>query len=136
MFSLEEGATALDYAFAVHEQLGLRALSARVNNDLDTNLLVRSEDDLDSGSRFFSKLYDAGALIQYILYSPAEVAWFVKLCQQGVLPGSKHFMLFVFGRYKPAALPVPGTCGQSHPRPGKRPALARLVHRSSREAMV
>ena len=60
---------------------------------------IRSEDDLESGSLFFSKLYDAGALIQYILYSPAEVAWFVKLCQQGVLPGSKHFMLFVFGRY-------------------------------------
>ncbi|MEW6487483.1 MAG: HD domain-containing protein [Thermodesulfobacteriota bacterium] len=32
VFSLEEGATALDYAFAVHEQLGLRALAARVNN--------------------------------------------------------------------------------------------------------
>jgi len=32
VFSLEEGATALDYAFSVHEQLGLRALSARVNN--------------------------------------------------------------------------------------------------------
>jgi (p)ppGpp synthase/HD superfamily hydrolase len=33
VFSLEEGATALDYAFAVHEQLGLRALSARVNDE-------------------------------------------------------------------------------------------------------
>jgi (p)ppGpp synthase/HD superfamily hydrolase len=32
VFSLEEGASVLDYAFAVHEQLGLRALSARVNN--------------------------------------------------------------------------------------------------------
>lgn len=32
VFSLEEGATALDYAFAVHEQLGLRSLAARVNN--------------------------------------------------------------------------------------------------------
>ncbi len=32
VFSLEEGATALDYAFAVHEQLGLRALAARINN--------------------------------------------------------------------------------------------------------
>ncbi len=33
VFSLEEGATALDYAFAVHEQLGLRALGARVNDE-------------------------------------------------------------------------------------------------------
>lgn len=32
VFSLEEGASALDFAFAVHEQLGLRALSARINN--------------------------------------------------------------------------------------------------------
>ncbi len=61
--------------------------------------IIRSADDLESGSLFFSKLYDAGALIQYILYNPAEVAWFVKLCEQGVLPGSKHLLLFVFGRY-------------------------------------
>ena len=33
VFSLEEGATALDYAFAVHEQLGLRAVSALVNGE-------------------------------------------------------------------------------------------------------
>lgn len=33
VFSLEEGATALDYAFAVHEQLGLRARSAQVNGE-------------------------------------------------------------------------------------------------------
>ncbi len=33
VFSLEEGATALDFAFAVHEQLGLRATSARVNGE-------------------------------------------------------------------------------------------------------
>ena len=41
VFSLEEGATALDYAFAVHEQLGLRARAARVNDEevpLDTVL--------------------------------------------------------------------------------------------------
>ena len=60
---------------------------------------IRSEEDIDSGSQFFSELYRAGTLIQYILYSPAEVAWFVNLCSQGVLPGSKHFLLFVFGSY-------------------------------------
>ncbi|GAB4276523.1 MAG: bifunctional (p)ppGpp synthetase/guanosine-3',5'-bis(diphosphate) 3'-pyrophosphohydrolase [Deferrisomatales bacterium] len=32
VFSLEEGATALDFAFAIHEQLGLRAVGARINN--------------------------------------------------------------------------------------------------------
>ena len=60
---------------------------------------IRSEQDLESASKFFFELYKAGALIQYILYSPAEVAWFVSLCNQGVLPGSKHFLLFVFGSY-------------------------------------
>lgn len=60
---------------------------------------IRREGDLESASAFFNKLYKAGVLIQYILYTPAETAWFVKLCDQGVLPGSKHFLLFVFGRY-------------------------------------
>lgn len=60
---------------------------------------IRTERDLESASAFFNELYKAGALIQYILYTPAETAWFAKLCAQGVLPGSKHFLLFVFGRY-------------------------------------
>ncbi len=41
VFSLEEGVTALDYAFAVHEQLGLRAVGVRINGNpegLDTVL--------------------------------------------------------------------------------------------------
>lgn len=41
VFSLQEGGTALDYAFAVHERLGLKAVSARVNSEevpLDTIL--------------------------------------------------------------------------------------------------
>jgi (p)ppGpp synthase/HD superfamily hydrolase len=33
VFSLEEGATALDFAFAVHEHLGLRATGAQVNDE-------------------------------------------------------------------------------------------------------
>ena len=41
VFAMEEGATALDYAFAVHNGLGLRAVGARINEDsatLDTVL--------------------------------------------------------------------------------------------------
>ena len=60
---------------------------------------IRSEEDLDSAASFFQELYNSGALIQYILYSPAEVAWFVDLCEQGIVPGSRHFLLFVFGSY-------------------------------------
>ncbi len=33
IYSLEEGATALDFAFAVHDQVGLRATSARINDE-------------------------------------------------------------------------------------------------------
>jgi GTP pyrophosphokinase len=33
VFSLEEGATALDFAFAVHDQLGLRATGAKINDE-------------------------------------------------------------------------------------------------------
>ncbi|HSH68696.1 MAG TPA: TGS domain-containing protein, partial [Deferrisomatales bacterium] len=33
VFSLEDGATALDFAFAVHEQIGLRAVGAWVNDE-------------------------------------------------------------------------------------------------------
>ena len=55
---------------------------------------IRSEEDIESGSRFFSELYRAGALIQYILYSPAEVAWFVKLCESGRVARIKTFPAF------------------------------------------
>ena len=61
---------------------------------------IRAEQDIDSASKFFKELYTSGALIQYILYSPAEVTWFVNLCDQGVIPGKKHFLLFVFGSYE------------------------------------
>ncbi|MCG6931061.1 MAG: 3-keto-5-aminohexanoate cleavage protein [Desulfofustis sp.] len=60
---------------------------------------IRDEGDLESASAFFSGLHDAGTLIQYILYTPEEAGWFSKLCQQGAIPGSRHFLLFVFGRY-------------------------------------
>jgi len=60
---------------------------------------ILSDEDLDSGSAFFNELYKAGALIQYILYTPADVVLFVDLCNHGILPGSNHFLLFVFGTY-------------------------------------
>ena len=48
---------------------------------------------------FFTRLYRAGILIQYILYSPEDVSWYEQLCRLGVLPGESHFLLFVIGRY-------------------------------------
>ncbi|NTU60447.1 MAG: bifunctional (p)ppGpp synthetase/guanosine-3',5'-bis(diphosphate) 3'-pyrophosphohydrolase, partial [Deltaproteobacteria bacterium] len=48
VLSLEEGATALDFAFAVHEKLGLRALSARVNGvDAELSAPLRPGDRVE-----------------------------------------------------------------------------------------
>ncbi|MBW1635570.1 MAG: 3-keto-5-aminohexanoate cleavage protein [Deltaproteobacteria bacterium] len=58
----------------------------------DRQWFVRAE-------RFFFRLYRAGILIQYILYSPEDVSWYEQLCRLGVLPGESHFLLFVLGRY-------------------------------------
>ena len=58
-----------------------------------------SEQKYEEGSAFFRELHGAGALIQYILYSPEEARLFTQLCREGFLPGSHHFLLFVFGRY-------------------------------------
>jgi len=68
---------------------------------------IRKERDLESAAQFFSELHKNGVLVQYILYSPAETAWFRKLCDDGVVPGEKHFLLFVFGRYTDPAAPEP-----------------------------
>lgn len=37
--------------------------------------------------------------IQHILYSSEDVQRFYKLCEQGIIPGDKHSVLFVLGRY-------------------------------------
>lgn len=53
----------------------------------------------DAGNRFLTELYRSGVLIQYIVYSPREVNWYEQLCDSGVIPGNKHFLLFVLGSY-------------------------------------
>jgi uncharacterized protein (DUF849 family) len=36
---------------------------------------------------------------QYILYTAEDVVWFLDYCRRGVIPGDRHFLLFVLGRY-------------------------------------
>ncbi len=55
--------------------------------------------DYSPGHEFCAQLHREGVLVQYILYSPAEVEWYEKLCDTGVIPGREHFLLFVLGRY-------------------------------------
>jgi uncharacterized protein (DUF849 family) len=61
--------------------------------------IITDEKDYTLGSAFFSELRSAGVLVQYILYSPREVAWYEALCTEGVIPGKSHLLLFVLGRY-------------------------------------
>lgn len=60
--------------------------------------LVKEQKDYDSGHAFFSEMHRTGAMVQYILYSPAEVEWYEKLCSEGVIPGKNHLLLFVLGK--------------------------------------
>ncbi len=61
--------------------------------------IVPDESAQDEAAEFLRDLRDAGTLIQYILYSPAEVGAYETLCERGVIPGQRHFLLFVLGRY-------------------------------------
>lgn len=61
--------------------------------------LVADQTAFEAGRAFFTGLCTAGILIQYILYSPEDVAWYETLCREGVIPGETHFLLFVIGRY-------------------------------------
>ncbi len=50
-------------------------------------------------TEFFAWLNDEGIMVQYILYSPDEVARFVNLRNKGVIPDKRPFVLYVLGRY-------------------------------------
>lgn len=60
---------------------------------------VTNENDFEAAAAFFTAMKASGVLIQYILYSPDDVRWYQKLRDAGVLPGHRHFLLFVLGRY-------------------------------------
>ncbi|MDE0157615.1 MAG: 3-keto-5-aminohexanoate cleavage protein [Gammaproteobacteria bacterium] len=44
-------------------------------------------------------LYRNRILVQYILYGPDDVYWYEHLCEQGIIPGENHMLLFVLGSY-------------------------------------
>ncbi len=60
---------------------------------------IRNREGFDEGGKFFSEMDRAGTLIQYILYSPEDVLWYELLCEQGIIPGQTHLLLFVIGRH-------------------------------------
>ena len=56
----------------------------------------------DASSKFLWDLGKNRCLIQYILYSPEDVRRYKQYLSNGVLPNSKHNVLFVLGRYSEA----------------------------------
>lgn len=68
--------------------------------------LVPDASAKDDAQQFFRRLHDAGSRIQFILYDRDEVTRYLQLCEEGVIPGTGHLLLFVLGRYS-AELAVP-----------------------------
>ena len=60
---------------------------------------IKDEPAIETVARFLEVLYRNSTLIQYILYGPGDIHWYEYLCEQGVIPGEKHMLLFVLGRY-------------------------------------
>lgn len=61
--------------------------------------LVPDEAAEPAAAAFFSWLRDEEILAQYILYSDRDLERFDDLIDRGVVPGGRHFLLFVLGRY-------------------------------------
>lgn len=59
-------------------------------------------------ARFLAWIEAEGILPQYILYSEEDLARFRELCRRGVVPGERHFLLLVLGRYTAGQISEPG----------------------------
>lgn len=61
--------------------------------------LVPDAGAFEDARQFFMRLHGNGSRIQFILYDHAEVTRYRQLCEEGVIPGTGHLLLFVLGRY-------------------------------------
>jgi uncharacterized protein (DUF849 family) len=53
----------------------------------------------DEAADFFAELAEAGMLVQFILYDPADLRRFLALRGAGVIPPGQRSLLYVLGRY-------------------------------------
>jgi uncharacterized protein (DUF849 family) len=53
------------------------------------------------GAEFLAWTHREGIILQFILYSPEDVARYVELRRRGIIPEGRHWVLFVLGRYTP-----------------------------------
>lgn len=82
-----------------HQQMAaMRALMPEACS-LAVREILPDEAAEKEGGAFLAELYKAGVMMQYILYAAEDVQRFHELKARGIIPGDRHFVLFVLGRY-------------------------------------
>lgn len=82
-----------------HEQMAaMRALMPEACSLAIREILPDTAAEAE-GADFLAEFHKAGVMMQYILYSDEDVQRFLELKKRGIVPGEKHFVLFVLGRY-------------------------------------
>jgi 3-keto-5-aminohexanoate cleavage enzyme len=82
-----------------HQQMAaMRALMPEACS-LAVREIVPDDAAETEGGAFLAELYKASVMMQYILYSDSDLQRFHDLKARGVVPGDRHFVLFVLGRY-------------------------------------
>ena len=61
--------------------------------------IIPDPDHEKAGAAFLRGLHDRRTLVQYIVYSARDLARFRAYCRRGLVPGVRHFLLFVLGRH-------------------------------------
>lgn len=61
--------------------------------------IAPEQSDEPRATEFFTWMKENNIHPQYILYSSDELERFIRLCDQGIIPGARHTVLFVLGRY-------------------------------------
>src|SRR5690606_25969103 len=82
-----------------HEQMAaMRALMPEACSLAIREILPDAAAEAE-GAAFLAELHQAGVMMQYILYAEEDVRRFLELKRRGIVPGSRHSVLFVLGRY-------------------------------------
>lgn len=82
-----------------HEQMAaMRALMPEACSLAIREIVPEAAAEAEAAA-FLAELHKAGVMMQYILYSDEDVRRFLDLKSRGVVPGDRHFVLFVLGRY-------------------------------------
>ena len=69
--------------------------------------LVSGPEAETEAAAFFAWLRQERVLPQFIVYSDEDLGRFVDLAARGVVPGSRHFLLYVLGRYTKGQVSAP-----------------------------